>query len=70
MTKHLFDNRYGTGQSTIDGVMRATGMMLAGSVVVVGGSGWCGRGVAALPWSPAPSEVSLPMAGNLEARSQ
>jgi adenosylhomocysteinase len=45
-TKHLFDNRYGTGQSTIDGIIRATGMLLAGKVVVVGGYGWCGRGVA------------------------
>jgi adenosylhomocysteinase len=46
-TKHLFDNRYGTGQSTIDGIIRATGMLLAGRVVVIGGYGWCGRGVAA-----------------------
>jgi adenosylhomocysteinase len=46
-TKHLFDNRYGTGQSTIDGVIRATGMLLAGRVVVISGYGWCGRGVAA-----------------------
>ena len=45
-TKHLFDNRYGTGQSTIDGVIRATNMLLAGSKVVVSGYGWCGRGVA------------------------
>ncbi len=45
-TKHLFDNRYGTGQSTIDGILRATNMMLAGSVFVVAGYGWCGRGVA------------------------
>jgi adenosylhomocysteinase len=45
-TKHLFDNRYGTGQSTIDGIIRATGMLLAGRVVVVVGYGWCGRGVA------------------------
>jgi len=45
-TKHLFDNRYGTGQSTIDGVIRATGTLLAGRVVVVCGYGWCGRGVA------------------------
>jgi adenosylhomocysteinase len=45
-TKHLFDNRYGTGQSTIDGIIRATGMLLAGKVVVIGGFGWCGRGVA------------------------
>ncbi len=45
-TKHLFDNRYGTGQSTIDGIVRATGMLIAGRVVVVCGYGWCGRGVA------------------------
>jgi adenosylhomocysteinase len=46
-TKHLFDNRYGTGQSTIDGLLRATNILLAGSTVVVSGYGWCGRGVAA-----------------------
>ncbi len=45
-TKHLFDNRYGTGQSTIDGIIRATNILLAGKVVVVAGYGWCGRGVA------------------------
>ncbi|MFA5146270.1 MAG: adenosylhomocysteinase [Candidatus Omnitrophota bacterium] len=45
-TKHLFDNRYGTGQSTIDGILRATNMLLAGSNFVVCGYGWCGRGVA------------------------
>jgi adenosylhomocysteinase len=45
-TKHLFDNRYGTGQSTVDGVVRATNMLLAGSTTVVAGYGWCGRGVA------------------------
>jgi adenosylhomocysteinase len=45
-TKHLFDNRYGTGQSTIDGVVRATDTLLAGCRVVVAGYGWCGRGVA------------------------
>ena len=45
-TKHFFDNRYGTGQSTIDGVIRATDMLLAGSNVVVCGYGWCGKGVA------------------------
>jgi len=45
-TKHLFDNRYGTGQSTIDGIMRATNILLAGATVVVAGYGWCGRGVA------------------------
>lgn len=45
-TKHFFDNRYGTGQSTIDGIIRATSMLLAGSDVVVGGYGWCGRGIA------------------------
>ncbi|MFN2470659.1 MAG: adenosylhomocysteinase [Gaiellaceae bacterium] len=45
-TKHLFDNRYGTGQSTIDGIIRATNVLLAGSTFVVAGYGWCGRGVA------------------------
>ena len=45
-TKHLFDNRYGTGQSTIDGVLRATNNLIAGSAFVVAGYGWCGRGVA------------------------
>lgn len=45
-TKHLFDNRYGTGQSTIDGILRATNRLLAGSVVVVAGYGWCGKGLA------------------------
>lgn len=47
LTKHLFDNRYGTGQSTIDGILRATNILLAGKVFVVCGYGWCGRGVAA-----------------------
>jgi adenosylhomocysteinase len=46
MTKHLFDNRYGTGQSTIDGIIRATNRLIAGSYFVVCGYGWCGRGVA------------------------
>ena len=45
-TKHLFDNRYGTGQSTLDGIIRATNRLLAGSNFVVSGYGWCGRGVA------------------------
>lgn len=45
-TKHLFDNRYGTGQSTVDGIIRATDILLAGKTVVVAGYGWCGRGVA------------------------
>ena len=45
-TKHLFDNRYGTGQSTIDGILRSTNMLIAGSTVVIIGYGWCGRGVA------------------------
>jgi len=45
-TKHLFDNRYGTGQSTIDGILRATNTLIAGSVFVVSGYGWCGRGIA------------------------
>src|SRR5258706_294092 len=46
LTKHLFDNRYGTGQSTLDGIIRATNVLLAGRVFVVAGYGWCGRGVA------------------------
>src|SRR5215831_7774902 len=46
MTKHLFDNRYGTGQSTIDGIVRATNRLLAGAVFVIAGYGWCGRGIA------------------------
>ena len=45
-TKHLFDNRYGTGQSTIDGILRATNRLIAGSTFVVAGYGWCGKGVA------------------------
>jgi adenosylhomocysteinase len=45
-TKHLFDNRYGTGQSTVDGIIRATDMLLAGKNIVSGGYGWCGRGFA------------------------
>jgi len=45
-TKHLFDNRYGTGQSTLDGILRSTNMLIAGSTVVIAGYGWCGRGVA------------------------
>jgi adenosylhomocysteinase len=46
LTKHLFDNRYGTGQSTLDGVIRATNVLLAGKIFVVAGYGWCGRGLA------------------------
>lgn len=46
MTKHFFDNRYGTGQSTIDGIIRATNILLAGKTMVVAGYGWCGRGMA------------------------
>jgi adenosylhomocysteinase len=45
-TKHLFDNRYGTGQSTVDGIIRATNRLMAGSTFIVAGYGWCGRGVA------------------------
>jgi len=45
-TKHMFDNRYGTGQSTLDGIIRATNRLVAGSIVVIAGYGWCGRGVA------------------------
>jgi len=46
MTKHLFDNRYGTGQSTMDGIIRATNVLIAGKNIVVGGYGWCSRGIA------------------------
>jgi adenosylhomocysteinase len=46
MTKHFFDNRYGTGQSTVDGIVRATNILLAGKTFVVSGYGWCGRGLA------------------------
>jgi len=46
LTKHFFDNRYGTGQSTIDGIVRATNILLAGKTIVVAGYGWCGRGFA------------------------
>jgi adenosylhomocysteinase len=46
MTKHLFDNRYGTGQSTLDGIVRATNVLLSGKTFVVAGFGWCGRGLA------------------------
>jgi adenosylhomocysteinase len=46
LTKHMFDNRYGTGQSTLDGIIRATNVLLAGRTVVIAGYGWCGRGVA------------------------
>jgi adenosylhomocysteinase len=46
MTKHLFDNRYGTGQSTLDGIIRATNILLAGRIFTVVGYGWCGRGIA------------------------
>ncbi len=46
LTKYLFDNRYGTGQSTVDGIIRATDMLIAGKIVVVAGYGWCGRGFA------------------------
>ena len=46
MTKHFFDNRYGTGQSTVDGIVRATNILLAGKVFIVAGYGWCGRGLA------------------------
>jgi len=47
LTKHMFDNRYGTGQSTLDGIIRATNRLVAGQVFVVLGYGWCGRGLAA-----------------------
>jgi len=46
LTKHMFDNRYGTGQSTLDGIIRATNRLVAGSVFVVCGYGWCSKGLA------------------------
>ncbi len=46
LTKHMFDNRYGTGQSTMDGIVRATNVLIAGKNVVVAGYGWCSRGIA------------------------
>lgn len=46
LTKHMFDNRYGTGQSSLDGILRATNQLLAGSILVIAGYGWCGRGLA------------------------
>jgi adenosylhomocysteinase len=46
MTKHFFDNRYGTGQSTMDGIIRSTNVLIAGKTVVVGGYGWCSRGIS------------------------
>src|SRR5207247_1153975 len=46
LTKHLFDNRYGTGQSAVDGILRATNLLLAGKIAVVAGYGWVGRGIA------------------------
>jgi len=52
MTKHFFDNRYGTGQSTVDGIMRATNVLLAGKAFVVGGYGWCSRGIAMRAMQP------------------
>jgi adenosylhomocysteinase len=54
-TKHFFDTRYGTGQSTIDGILRATNRLLAGSVFVVAGYGWCGRGLASARTEAAPT---------------
>ncbi len=54
-TKHFFDNRYGTGQSTLDGVIRATNALLAGRRLVVCGYGWCGKGVALRRAASAPT---------------
>ena len=51
-TKHFFDNRYGTGQSTLDGILRATNILIAGKTVVVAGYGWCGKGTAPLYLGP------------------
>src|SRR5512142_380620 len=62
LTKHLFDNRYGTGQSTLDGVIRATNVLLAGMNVVVAGYGWCGRGVSMRAPSSVTSSTRPPLA--------
>src|SRR5258708_5269244 len=56
-TKHMFDNRYGTGQSTIDGIVRATNILLAGRVIVVAGYGWCSRGIASRARGDGPQVV-------------
>src|SRR5260221_2868903 len=56
-TKHLFDNRYGTGQSTMDGIIRATNFLIAGSKFVVAGYGWCGRGLASRARGPGPEVI-------------
>ena len=52
LTKHLFDNRYGTGQSTLDGILRATNLLIAGRNVVIAGYGWVGRGIAIADGGP------------------
>src|SRR5512140_1974524 len=57
MTKHFFDNRYGTGQSTLDGIIRATNVLIAGKNFVVCGYGWCGRGLASLVRGPGAPEI-------------
>ena len=70
LTKHLFDNRYGTGQSTIDGLLRATNMLLAGRRVVVAGYGWVGRGIAsraARAWAPTSPSMEVDPVRALEA---
>ena len=69
-TKHFFDNRYGTGQSTIDGIIRATNVLLAGKHVVVAGYGWCGEGVAMRArraWAPTSSSPRSTRSAALEA---
>lgn len=60
-TKHFFDNRYGTGQSTFDGILRATNILLAGKTLVVAGYGWCGKGwpCEGVVWAPMSSSPKL-----------
>jgi adenosylhomocysteinase len=58
LTKHMFDNRYGTGQSTIDGILRATNVLFAGATFVLAGYGWCGKGVTMRARGSAPMSSS------------
>src|SRR3979409_1389816 len=66
-TKHFFDNRYGTGQSTIDGIIRATNVLIAGGKFVVAGYGWVGRGVAMRAKGPG-AHVIVPEVDPMRAR--
>ena len=69
LTKHMFDNRYGTGQSTIDGIIRATNVLIAGHTLVVVGYGWCGRGVASRAKGPVSYTHLMTMKPSIAASS-